>query len=110
LNLEIRSDNKPVQNPTVLSRPTFDDSILLVNGDTGASLALNRCGKMIWNLIDGKRTEAEIIAQVCKNFQNVPDTVNDDVISLITTLKEEGFIGYEMNMDSLKKKERVDLP
>lgn len=87
----------------MLSRPTFDDNILLVNGDTGASLALNRCGKMIWNLIDGKRTEAEIIAQVCKNFQNVPDTVSDDVTTLISTLKEEGFIGYEMSTDSLKK-------
>ena len=101
LHKDIRTDNKPVQNPTVLSRPTFDDNILLVNGDTGTSLALNRCGKLIWNLIDGKRTEAEIIAQVRKNFLNVPDTVTDDVSSLISTLSEEGYIGYEMNPDSI---------
>ncbi len=101
----IRLDNKPVQNPAVLSRPTFDDNILLVNGDTGTSLALNKCGKIIWNLIDGRRTEAEIIAQVCKNFQNVPDTVTDDVTSLILTFSEEGYIGYEIHEDSLKKRE-----
>ena len=100
---DIRSDNKPVQNPAVLSRSTFDDNILLVNRDTGASLALNGCGKMIWNLIDGRRTEAEIIAQVSKNFQNVPDTVTDDVTSLISTLSQEDFILYEGNTDSLKK-------
>lgn len=101
----IRSGNKPVQNPAVLSRPTFDDNILLVNGDTGTSLALNRCGKVIWSLIDGRRTEAEIIAEVGKNFQNVPDTVTDDVTSLILTLSEEGYIGYEIFADSLKKRE-----
>lgn len=103
VNSDIRSDNKLVQNPAVLSRPTFDDNILLVKGDTGSSLALNGCGKMIWNLIDGRRTEAEIIAQICKTFQNVPDTVTDDVTSLISTLSEEGFIGYERDRDSLKK-------
>jgi hypothetical protein len=102
LNRDIGSDNKPFQNPTVLSRPTFDDNILLVNGDTGASLALNRSGKMIWNLINGRRTEAEIIAQICKNFQKVPVTVTDDVSSLISTLADEGFIGYEINKDFLK--------
>jgi hypothetical protein len=99
---DTRSGNKPVQNPAVLSRPTFDDNILLVNGDTGTSLALNRCGKLIWNLIDGRRTEAEIIDQVCKNFQNIPDTVTDDVSSLILTLSEEGYIGYEIDADSIK--------
>jgi hypothetical protein len=102
---DIRSDNKPVQNPAVLSRPAFDDTILLVNRDTGASLALSRSGKMIGDLIDGRRTEAEISAQVCKNFQNVPDTVTDDVTSLISTLLEEGFILYEGNTDSLKMSE-----
>jgi hypothetical protein len=103
LDSDIRSGNKPVQNPAVLSRPAFDDNFLLVNSDTGASLVLNGCGKMIWNLIDGKRTEAEIIAQVCKNFQNVPDTVTDDIITMISTLSEEGFIRYKRNTDSLKK-------
>jgi hypothetical protein len=100
---DIRSDNKPVQNPAVLSRTTFDDNFLLVNGDTGVSLALNGCGKMIWNLIDSKRTEAEIIAQICKNFQNVPDTITDDVTSLFSTLSDGGFIGYKRSTDSLKK-------
>jgi hypothetical protein len=100
---DIRSDNKPVQNPAVLTRPTFDDHIVLVNGDTGMPLALDRCGKIIWELIDGRRTEAEIIAEVCKNFSNVPDTVSNDVTTLISTLAEEGFIGYEIHSDFLKR-------
>jgi hypothetical protein len=45
----------------------------------------------------------EIIAQVCKNCQNVPDTATDDVTFLISTLSEEGFIGYERDTDSKKK-------
>ena len=96
-------NNIPLKNPAVLSRNTFDGNFLLVNGDTGTSLALNMSGKVIWDLIDGKRTEAEIIAQVSTNFQNVPDSVTEDVTSLISTLTDEGFIGYEINVEFLTK-------
>ncbi len=104
MNKDIKSGKKPFPNPYVLSRPTLDDSIVLVNGENGAFLALNSSGKEIWNLIDGKLTETEIIDQVREKFQSVPDTVTDDVISLIFTLSEEGFVGYEIPVDSLKIK------
>ena len=47
-------------------------------------------------LIDGKRGPAEITAAVLGHFQDPPDTVGDDVTSLLAVLAEEGFIGYEM--------------
>ncbi len=102
MNGSLINYNKPIQNPSVFSRPIFDDNILLVNCDTGASLALNSTGKLIWSLFDGKRTEMEIVAKVCENFKNVPDNVSLDVTSLISALSEQGFIGFEIDADSLE--------
>jgi len=100
---DFMSEKKPIQNPAVLSRSTLNDSIVLVNGDTGAFLALNSSGKVIWNLINGKRTETELIGHISRHFQSVPERVTDDVSSLLSTLSEEGFIGYEISADFLKK-------
>jgi len=92
VNYEIRSHEKFNKNPSVMSHLTFDDNLVLVNGDTGKSLVLNKSGKVIWNLLDGKLTQEEIVAQVCKEFKNVPDSVAQDVNSVILTLSAEGFI------------------
>ena len=47
-------DTIPIANPSVVSRDTPDDGIVLVNCDTGGALALNLTGKIVWTLIDGK--------------------------------------------------------
>ena len=89
--------NVPVLNPAVISREGLSGGIVLVNCDTGTALSLNSTGTLVWGLIDGKRGPSEITAAVFDHFQDPPDTVGEDVRSLIAVLAEEGFIGYEMN-------------
>jgi outer membrane protein assembly factor BamB len=86
----------PVANPAVVSRDGLDEGRVMVNCDTGAAIALNRTGTLIWTLIDGRRNSEEIAEAVRRNFSNAPDTVKDDVAGLLTILSEEGFIGYEV--------------
>ena len=93
---EFALDTIPVMNPAVVSRGGLDDGMVLVNCDTGTALAVNRTGALVWNLIDGRRNPEEIAEAVRRNFHNPPDTVNDDVAALLTTLAEDGFIGYEI--------------
>ena len=88
--------NIPVANPAVVSRDGLDEGRVMVNCDTGAALALNQTGALVWDLIDGRRSPDEIAEAVRKSFSNAPDTVKDDVAGLLTTLSEEGFIGYEV--------------
>jgi pyrroloquinoline quinone biosynthesis protein D len=86
----------PIANPAVVSRDGLDEGRVMVNCDTGAAISLNHTGALVWSLIDGRRTPEEIAVAVRKRFTDAPDTVGDDVIALLTTLSEDGFIGYEV--------------
>ncbi|MGA2934440.1 MAG: PqqD family protein [Methanomicrobiales archaeon] len=92
----IRLAKIPVANPAVLSRDGLDEGKVIVNCDTGAAIAVNRTGALIWALIDGRRNAEEIAEAVRRSFSNAPDTVKDDVAALLITLSEDGFIGYEV--------------
>jgi len=86
----------PVANPAVLFRDGPDEGKVMVNCDTGAAIAVNRTGALIWTLIDGHRNADEIAEEVRRSFRNAPDTVRDDVTALLITLSKDGFIGYEV--------------
>ena len=92
----------PVANPAVISQEDPDGGLVLVNCDTGAALALNSTGKVVWKQIDGKRTPAGITVAVSSCFRNVTDKVSEDVTSLLRLLAEEGFVGYEVMADRKK--------
>jgi hypothetical protein len=86
----------PVANPAVVSRDGVDNGRVMVNCDTGAAIALNRTGALVWSLIDGHRSPGEIAEAVRRHFTDAPDTVKDDVAALLASLSEGGFIGYEL--------------
>jgi outer membrane protein assembly factor BamB len=100
---DIDLGNVPVLNPAVISREGLSEGVVLVNCDTGTALSLNSTGTLVWDLIDGKRGPLEITAAVLGHFQDPPDTVGEDVRSLIAVLAEEGFIGYEMKTTKTRK-------
>jgi hypothetical protein len=92
----LRCDQTPILNPAVVTREGPDGGMILVNCDTGAALALNTTGKIVWNLINGRRSPAALAAAVREKFPDAPDSVTDDVTTLLATLAGEGFIGYEV--------------
>lgn len=86
---------KPLINPSVVARPVLDGEAVLVNLDTAASVALNRTGHVVWQLIDGRHTAEQIVAAVRSQFKNVPDTVSAEVMALLDDLARDGFVGFE---------------
>lgn len=86
---------KPKANPAVLQRQAPDGEIVLVNLDTGASVALNQTGVIVWQLMNGKRTGEAIVAAVRSRFPDAPPELTNDVINLMDILAEDGFIGSE---------------
>ena len=99
---------KPVANPTAVLREQVDGWAVLINMDTGASVALNPTGITVWRLIDGKRTINEIVqafkAQLPSGpARSVPDTVKDDVENLVATLTEEGLVGYRKPLEAKER-------
>jgi len=88
--------SRPIPNPAAVQEQGSDGWTLLVNTDTAGAMAINHTGALIWKLIDGRRTTAEIAAEVRGRFPDAPDTVTDDVDALLTKLAEEGFVGEEI--------------
>ncbi len=90
--------SSPLQNPAVLSRKIVDGEIVLVNADNATSLALtNQTAVTVWEMTDGKNTIQDIIVEVERQFQDVPQTVSNEVLDFIELLARDGFIGFEWN-------------
>ena len=86
----------PIANPGAVCRREPDGWAVLFNPDTAGALALNPTGLAIWDLIDGRRDPPAIAAALRSQFCDVPESVGDDVETLITTLVEEGLVGYQI--------------
>lgn len=86
----------PIPNPSVIFREGVDGWAVLVNMDTAASVALNPTGILVWKTIDGRRSVRSVVEKVKENFANVPDSISDDVLSLIKILQDDGFVGVEV--------------
>jgi SynChlorMet cassette protein ScmD len=92
-------DLKPIANPTVVLREEFDDWAILFDPDTGNAFGLNPTSVFIWKLLDGRHTIRDIINEVQKNFEEVPDDVEVHVNEFINDLIERGYAGYEWKQE-----------
>ncbi len=101
--------DRPIPNPAAVRDDGEDGWTLLVNPDTAGAMAVNATGVLVWSLVDGKRTVAEILAAVKDRFPNAPDTVRDDVLAYLTKLTEEGFIGQEIPFLNTNCRERREI-
>lgn len=74
----------------------MDEWAVLFNPENFCAMSLNATGVVVWKLIDGQRTIAEIVAGVKAHFKDVPDTVTDDIAALLKVLSGDGYVGYEV--------------
>jgi hypothetical protein len=91
----------PIPNPDAVRQPGEDGWTLLVNTDTAGAMAVNRTGDLVWQLVDGRRTQAEIVAAVRASFPDAPDTLDGDVRELLAKLADEGFVGREITLEEV---------
>ena len=85
--------DRPLANPVVVLREEFDDWALLFNPDNAAAVGINPLGAAIWKKLDGKRTVADVVDAIKRDYRDVPDGVWDDVSTFVNQLGEQGFIG-----------------
>jgi hypothetical protein len=86
----------PIPNPAVAARPADDGWLVLVNLDTGRSLALNPTAAAIWRLVDGRRAPAGIAAVLGEQFTDAPAHLPDDVRQVLESFSETGLVGYSV--------------
>ena len=81
------STMKPARNPRVASR-TLEDNAVLVFSDRGEVKVLNGSATLIWNLIDGRKTVAEIVEAVMNTYEVDEGTASGDVESFLDEMKQ----------------------
>jgi pyrroloquinoline quinone biosynthesis protein D len=62
---------------------------VLLRLDDGSYYALDEVGAMIWELCDGERSVADVIARLCAEFDAAETTVTVDVVEFVDELRRE---------------------
>jgi len=88
-------ENNPIINPDVVLREEFDDWAVLFNPDTADAVGINPIGVEIWKLLDGTRDLSAIEAEVRERFDEVPDTVHDEIDEFVKDLVARNFVSLE---------------
>ena len=78
----------------VLAQEAHGQTVLLRLED-GGYYALDEVGAMIWELCDGSRAVAEIVAILCAEFDAPEPTVREDVLEFIGDLRRERLLVVE---------------
>ena len=70
----------------------IDDEVVLMRIDTGEFYSLTGTGAEIWRLIDGERSEADVVKMLESSFNAPAAVIAKDVADLIRELAGMGLI------------------
>jgi len=77
----------PVANPDIVLREEFDDWAILFHPLTNETVGIGPVAVMIWKLLDGQRTVAQVADEVKAQCSDAPDTVLDDTLEFVNDLE-----------------------
>lgn len=69
-----------------------DGEIVLIGLDKGELYAIKDTGRAIWELIDGKRDRAQIVAELKRTYDVDQATLEADLDALLSDLSDAGFL------------------
>ena len=89
----IPGDAKIRKNPQVVYRDLEDgQGGVLLDLESGQYHGLNRIGTVIWSLIDGTRTQADVQAELRARADDPPQHLEEDVARFLEGLHERNLI------------------
>jgi Coenzyme PQQ synthesis protein D (PqqD) len=68
------------------------DTLVLFHLDEGQYYAVDETGARVWDLCDGSRNVAELIAVICQEYEAPAETIQADVWELLTELVHEKLV------------------
>jgi pyrroloquinoline quinone biosynthesis protein D len=87
----IEPETRLRQREGLLSQRAADTRILLDPKD-GRYYALDEVSGRIWDLCDGTRTVAQVVATLCGEYEAPAETVEADVLEFLGDLANDGLI------------------
>jgi len=86
-------DSKIRRNPNVVARQLAEgEGGVLLHVESGAYHGTNAVGLVIWELIDGERTVAELIDGVRARVDGAPPQLEHDVVAFLDSALERDLI------------------
>jgi hypothetical protein len=70
----------------------LDGEAVLLNLASGMYFGLDSVGTRIWQLIDQHHSLSAVVKAMCEEFDAPPDTIERDVLRLVTELVEKGIV------------------
>jgi hypothetical protein len=70
----------------------LDEEAILLDLASGVYFSLNPVGTAIWEQLTGSQSLAEIHATVCRQFEVTEEAARQDLLALISRLRDEGLI------------------
>ena len=81
--------------PNVVLREEADEWGILFDPDTGASVALNPIAVTMFKAMQKSQSVDKVEKAVRDEFDEVPETLKDDIADLVEALAKDGFIGFQ---------------
>jgi Coenzyme PQQ synthesis protein D (PqqD) len=91
-NAEMTPEARIKRNPQVVYREVGDGGGVLLHLDSGAYHGVNRIGTVIWELLDGERTRADVVAALSDKLEDPPAELEADVDAFLDGLQERDLI------------------
>jgi hypothetical protein len=91
--VKINDDTVLVHHPACFVREEDAEGGFLFNADTGKVYLLNLSAVNIWNLLDGKRTVAGLVAELRATYTDAAPDLQPQVLEHLKTMLSMGAVG-----------------
>ena len=82
----INNSSVPKKNKYIIFRNIIDNKIILYNEQNGNLYCFNETGKLIWNMIDGKKNVKEIIKLIKNKYDFSSKKIENGIMYFMNTL------------------------
>jgi SynChlorMet cassette protein ScmD len=95
--IAVEKNDRPIANPVVVLREEFDDWAVLFNPDAAlgfAGFGLNPTGVQVWKLLNGERTIDELVHEMRRLHEGLPEEARDQIGAFVDALVTERLAAY----------------
>ena len=89
--LDVKLSDTPTRNDENAVRQ-IEDVVFVMNPDTSELHSFNDVGHRVWDLVDGSRTVATIVAAIADEYEVDRQTAENDVLEFLQKLQDKDVV------------------
>lgn len=93
--MELLPTTRVHRNDRAVFRKLTDGTAVLLHLDSGEYHGLSQVGTIIWTLLEHPRTVNELGEEMHRAFNDVPDSVDEDIREFLGALGERDLVVFE---------------